>query len=237
MKRKHTFLIIVGIITVISIWLTHTNLGVSASLLSVWFIGLPLAALGVLCSSVKRYHKLNIISSLTSIVLSVAFGIFAIVLKSSYGSSLAYAIQFSIAFYAYKLFPIILISCLAIFAYSRPKIKIVSIVIAAIVIAVEIIIQMFYGIYALTNREMDFLELGWSFIDLLARLIPFVIYVVDAGWCLLNKGKQVSKVSKQQHGQDLDVINTLEKLSDLKEQGILTSEEFETKKQELMSQI
>ena len=52
-----------------------------------------------------------------------------------------------------------------------------------------------------------------------------------------NISSLFSKNKSDNSSQNEDVFETIKKLSELKEQGIITQEEFDTKKAELLSQI
>lgn len=70
------------------------------------------------------------------------------------------------------------------------------------------------------------------------HIIPFLFRICACVFLVLiftRKRKAKPKAPKQKNM--VNILDSLEKIAALKEQGILTEEEFEAKKQELMSQM
>ena len=53
----------------------------------------------------------------------------------------------------------------------------------------------------------------------------------------LKRGKRVVGDLKNREGESKDVFTSLERLSDLRQKGVITDEEFEAKKREMLEQL
>jgi hypothetical protein len=53
----------------------------------------------------------------------------------------------------------------------------------------------------------------------------------------LKRGKRVVGDLKNREGESKDVFTSLERLSDLRQKGVITDEEFEAKKREMLERL
>ena len=86
--------------------------------------------------------------------------------------------------------------------------------------------------YAVGQVVINHFETGGSLSDFVEEKVK------SAYDSAFEQGKNyVSDLENEKGDQAADIYQTLEKLGKLKEQGILTEEEFQTKKAELLSRI
>ncbi|OKH15221.1 DUF697 domain-containing protein [[Limnothrix rosea] IAM M-220] len=86
--------------------------------------------------------------------------------------------------------------------------------------------------YAVGQVVINHFETGGSLSDFVEEKVK------SAYDSAFEKGKgYVSDLEKEEGDKAADIYQTLEKLGQLKEQGVLTEEEFQTKKAELLSRI
>lgn len=72
---------------------------------------------------------------------------------------------------------------------------------------------------------------AWFFVCLLFWIVGFPFYLAKRG-----EFKRVNSVQQEPTGMNDDSITQIERLASMKEKGILTDDEFNQKKQELLNQ-
>lgn len=87
--------------------------------------------------------------------------------------------------------------------------------------------------------EMRFEMLGFSYPSAAKKCIELEDYLrnTKARDKFLSLPKEAQKDLKKENNDEDDIINKIEKLSSLKDSGILTEKEFEQKKQELLKKL
>jgi hypothetical protein len=103
----------------------------------------------------------------------------------------------------------------------------------------DIIIHIDYNDKNFGRTEMRFEMLGFSYPSAAKKCIELEDYLrnTKARDNFLSLPKEALKDLKQENNDEDDIINKIEKLSSLKDSGILTEKEFEQKKQELLKKL